>query len=969
VKVELPQYVSDPIFFLSLVRQLIVSTPLFLNCAEIKDSTEFSRDLSTAIHPSCFGYRFLKKENMTAATADPFLPGARSRSESVDPPDYPHISSGSFQFRKLEKISSGVGDRPMLQRKTRVEAEINDSNVVNPVFFQRKRADQTPRCETRFNESVTLWRPEDYRFVYNNSAITSRGARGEAKQFGVGLALIELMLSDKDSDGDSSKSSMMDELMHVGVKSVLFDDVASLYQTLKDSKIPGLLYLEDAQSNEVSAVPMRTPHSIPYEKRLGRSSSGIVPHSPRQPSSSHQTQVPILRLPNSSALHVDSASLIETTASCDSPLAVPNSKKKYEVKLSITPSSDMNRSALMKHCRKCLDDALVLYIGERLLACGQLEAPNDVKALSPASIHPEFKKYEDILRCLHDILYRFPVSGDNITSSFGCFRKVTALSRNSAMKLQEIVVDMVLTEFPQLKEMKWNFNISPILSRYVPTEGRFQSGIEPKWACIKRRGHMELFSSMVIGNLFPVYNPEKAPSKISAHLPAATPKTPAPLSTSTSAMKSATISQPSTPSLKLPQQKFAAALLNKLGPQALSLQSQHSSADTLSSHSVPLQLLNDDELISSAPQSDACAPLWLRHRRSLIEISISAEGFYLFYFNINPKFVAKVQSCVSGFLESLSEKVEARGQEILLKLGIADAYIRKEDLVQEAAAPSNAIADLSLSGKEVTQAVLSKFKEIMDSFSHFSWAKSIVRKLFIPIPETNGLSVNRSKSSKDIWSHPSLWTCGFLDFCIELPLPMRQKPLDSSDQDVNVFGSFDEYCSSIDLFIRNNKDSSYDVAGSVSSGAIFILSILPSSYSTSEQIVSITEIRKMPHDVVSIIHRLCNTESILLEAFKYSIESALAGTGIRMGISEVLAGMSRQGVLAAPEFSFLRSNSSTILPTAILSSRDHRSIKQLHQALFFEIAGSMYRMDQEIGAAGSSRHLAESDHRLLHVMR
>lgn len=961
VKVELPPYVSDPVFFLSLVRQLIVSTPLFLNCAEIKDSSsEFCRDLSTAIHPSCFGYRFLKRESGTTVAPDSVFMGARSRSESVDPSDYPNMSSGSFQFRKLEKISSGVGDRPLLQRKTRVEAEINDTYVVNPVFFQRKRAEQTPRCETRFNESVTLWRPEDFRFVYNNSAITGRGARGEAKQFGVGLALIELHLSDREVDRDGPQTSIIDELMNVGVKSVLFNDVATLHQTLKEAKNPGLLYLDELAPAEPTALSIRTPHSLHHDKRLNLPST-IAPNSPRESVPLQQPFVPTLRLPNAATLRIDTQAPVATTATaCDSPMLASLEKKKFEVKLAITPSSDMNTSALMKHCRKCLDDALVLYIGERLLACGQLEAPNDIKAMAPSSIHPDFKKYEDVLRCVHDVLYRYPVGGDAITSSFGCFRKVTALSRNSAMKLQEMIVDMVLTEFPHLKDMKWNFNISPILSRYVPTEGRFQSGLEPKWACIKRRGFLELFSSMVMGNLFPVYNPDKPSSKVASSLPATTPKTPGPLSTYPSGAKSAANSQPNTPSLKLPQQKFAAALLNKLGPQAVSSQS---TTDAVSSYTVPLQLLNDDELISSTPQSDACAPLWLRYRRSMIEISISAEGFYLFYFNINPKFITKVQSAVSGFLSSISDRVEARGQEKLLKLGIADAYIRKEYLVQET--PNSTIVPVqSSSSKDVTLAVLMKFKEIMDSFNHFSWAKSIVRKLFIPIPETNGLLMNRLKSSKDIWSHPSLWTCGFLDFCLEFPLPLRDTSVDGRVSQ----GSFEDYCASIDAFIRNNKDSSYDVAGSVSTGAIFILSILPSSYSTSEQIVSITEVRKMPNDVVSIIHRLCNTESILLEAFKYSIEAVLSDLGSRMGTAEVLAGMTRQGILAAPEFSFLRSKSSTILPTAILSSRDHRSIKQLHKALFFEVAGSMYRINQH-PSEQARRMAAESDDRLLHVMR
>ena len=122
VSVLLPLYVSDPLFYLSLTRQLILTTPNVQSCYELLGAggKKNVNPLSSVYHPACFGHNFHAMKATSAATP---------KSSGVNKGKIINWYSLCLKsYCGKESTESFDGEslmfKPMLKRKERVEIEV-----------------------------------------------------------------------------------------------------------------------------------------------------------------------------------------------------------------------------------------------------------------------------------------------------------------------------------------------------------------------------------------------------------------------------------------------------------------------------------------------------------------------------------------------------------------------------------------------------------------------------------------------------------------------------------------------------------------------------------------------------------------------------------------------------------------------------------------------------------------------------
>lgn len=939
----LPSYVGDPLFYVSLARQLLLATPNVQSSRELLGIAEKKKGskLSSVYHPACFGHNILDKLSKPT--------------ESASAPPSPLKKDVDSDGESMKPL------RPMLQRKKRVEMEVNDPTHINPVFFHRPMAEQLPRADIRFHESSSLWDQENFRFVYSyTGGRTTRGdlARGETKQFGVGLAVIELSLCDS-----SQKSSL--QLFKTGSKATLLDDISTLHQKLKSG---GQIELEYHQTEDLggagvnpSAPPQVLPPRTPSTKLLYGSKKGAVTAE-----ESEQLLLSPCKSPDN-----------PTTGTC----TAANSSQ-YELVLTITPTSDINTNILMKYCRKCLDDALISYCGERFLSSGQ---QNSGKSVMPTSIHPKLHRYDDLLRSLHDLLFTqhteqhvktdgpvlptaVPVNG------FGCLTGALTLSRASALVLQQSLLDCIFTACPQLKDTVVACNCSPLFSatQNVGIMKRTTAGAAPKWACLKKNRKGGVFhSSVVVGNMFPSHS--LGPASSDPVPPGNIPQTHSGSVSNLPAMGPTTHS----PSLR--------SSGHIQGPAGLQSQSSLVPVTDGAPSLATLQLMNDDTFSSS----DNCtAPMWLRRRRSLIDVSINTEGWFIFYFNINPRFILKLQSCITTFTTKSMEMAKSFGTSELERFGILDDYMDDNNTRNRIRGEEDlAAAPTPLAGKSVmsplggvslclfSKVVTEKVKLVLSTFQRYSWGRRAISKLFIPHSDSkHGDTFDSCTKAVDGEGSESFdkWRLGMVDFCQEFPLPVfgKTKVRNSSQLDNISLGaeecvpyhcSFDVYAQSILSFVRDDKFGNFDVRGSASAGVVFIITAIPCQYgpSHSSDILSVTEICHGSGDIVRIVHRLCFAAAILVSEVTAALSTVSEFSTVQL--EKFLQQLKSQ--CGVEEFAW-----NVDVTSNLLEVREYRLLKVLHQRLYLEIVGCLYRRDM---SSINSLDLTnpEESHRSLDVVR
>lgn len=949
ISVMLPEYIGDPLYFLSLARQLLLATPNVQSCYELLgtgDKKKSSR-LSSVYHPACFGHNLLRKK---------FIPS---------------LSPGEQKNTGSEVLEESVHSfRPLLKRKARVEIEDNDPNHMSPVFFHRPRAEQLPRSDIRFHESSSLWAQDDYRFLYSyTGGRSARGeaARGESKQFGVGLAVIELELKDF-----SEKDEL--HIYRTGSKDVLLKDMTTMFQYLKRGTKLELQYAEQH-------APISNTVTPPFSK-------GVTSRSFSSRTMCDDDQIGT----NSGSPTVPSTEAPDDFCSIR--------KSHFGIVLTIIPTSDINTNILMKYCRKCLDDALMSYCGERILSSGQHDAS---KCQIPSSIHPDLYNYDDLLRSLHDLLYlqqyehhtKGSEGGGTVPAtplnSYGCLQGALTLSRASALVLQQTLLDEIYTDFSFLKETLVACNCSPLFSSLQNKiiMKRTSAGAAPKWASLKQNKKEGVFhSSVVVGNMFPSHDFGVVVGN--SFIPSGN----AVLATSM---------QPAAPPVVMAIQTHLPRAANQVPTS--SLQHQASYSHNIDSFHSSMQLMNDD---TSASSNDCTAPIWLRRRRSLLEISINTEGWFIFYFNINPRVIQKLNSLISSFASMSIERALTFGATELKKIGLFDEYTGNGKSSNLAYQNFNSYSRVQATMVEVPNSdnlenksqfqqtlpkiVIDKLNLVLRLFRRFSWGQKAMSKLFIPHSDSkhgelfDGMP---KKNESEFTTCIDNWRKGVVDFCQEFPLPLFGKHIDNSRirqyshssavpisnidkhildcEDKNqATNSFELYIQAITNYIRDDKFGNFDIHGNPSSGTVFVVAPIPCKYcpSSSAEILSITELHHAPGDVLRIVHRLSYVETILAGEVLCALQSNFDSS--KSPIEEYCSQIQKYfkqlkgqlGLDGAPDLE---------VGLGLLEIREYKSLKRLHKRLYLEILGLIYRSD--VNSMGFVNCPVSGPHRNLDAIR
>ena len=424
VMYNMPTYVSDYYYFLTIVKQVFnVSNVFFGN--DVLDVVQDEEDVKIAeiLHPATFGYavwnnkvkgekrsKHSKFLNITRKT-----PSLKDRKEdnslwlgeycsSSDDSDEDVESDTSAKvvvdvekrvdtFEETdedgeERVFTRLGhhsiNRPYIERKTHVEVETKKADVevtssdISPVFFPKHMRKQCPRqLQVYGSGSSILWKQKDFTFLYNYQ--TGAGEKNVTSvmqsRIGQGLALIELepMLPNK-----TNSNIPVTPCECVAISKLEPKDGGSFCLTgspltlLSDAE-QFVRHVQGSEGGDNPTLPTLVPCSA--------SSSSFTSHMPnadaffdQEPSQAlsrkRQSTILVNRSKGSGGPRGNGNDVRSKTVPPKPPsskLSVDNDAP-FALNLRIYPTFPMNTTALVDHCSSCFNQALEIYCMERLFS-------------------------------------------------------------------------------------------------------------------------------------------------------------------------------------------------------------------------------------------------------------------------------------------------------------------------------------------------------------------------------------------------------------------------------------------------------------------------------------------------------------------------------------------------------------------------------------------------------------------------